>query len=247
MIGMFETYIQQVQQLLKRVQHEGAENIKKAAKKVAQAISHEGIVHVFGCGHSHILGEEVFYRAGGLAPVRVIFHEPLMLHEGAVTSSSLERKNDYAKTFMENEEIRPEDVVIVISTSGKNPVPIDVSRYAKEQGAYVIGITSSSYRTEKSRHQSGKLLYQVVDLVLDNYIAKGDALIQHPNSPVAYGSASTVIGATIINSIMIEATTMLIEQGGTPPPVFISGNVSGADEHNQQLVNKYQKRIPLLS
>ena len=104
----------------------------------------EGIVHVFGCGHSHMLGEEVFYRAGGLAPVRVIFHEPAMLHEGAVTSSAIERKNDYAVTFMKEEDIRPTDVVIVVSTSGKNPVPIDVALYAKQQGADVIGIGSSN-------------------------------------------------------------------------------------------------------
>lgn len=245
--SVFESYIQQVQQRLERLQHEGATGIKQAAQKIAASISAGGIVHIFGCGHSHLLGEEVFYRAGGLAPVRVIFHEPLMLHEGAVTSSTLERKNDYAQTFMKNEEIASKDVVIVASTSGKNPVPIDVAHHARQTGAYVIGITSSAYKDESSRHHSGKLLYQVVDLVLDNYVEKGDAMMTHPEAEVSYGSASTVIGVTIMNSIMIEATTLLIDQGMTPPPVFISGNVNGADKHNEKLVKTFQSRIPLLS
>jgi uncharacterized phosphosugar-binding protein len=244
---MFESYLKQVHQLLEKIQSNETENIKQSAHKIAKSIDQGGIVHIFGCGHSHMLGEEFFYRAGGLAPVRAIFHEPLMLHEGAVSSSHNERKNNYATEFMDKEDIRPEDVVIIVSTSGKNPVPIDAAMIAKEKGAFVIGLTSSQYRHEASRHAKGKLLYQVVDLVLDNHIPKGDALMTHPSSPVSFGSASTIIGAAILNSVFIEVTNQLIENGHNPPPVFISGNVSGADEHNEQLVEKYQTRIPLLS
>lgn len=244
---MFESYLKQVHQLLDQIQSEEAEKIEQSAQKIVDSIEQGGIVHIFGCGHSHILGEEFFYRAGGLAPIRAIFHEPLMLHEGAVTSSHNERKNDYASGFMDKEDIRSEDIVIVISTSGKNPVPIDAAMIAKERGAFVIGLTSSQYRHETSRHQNEKLLYQVVDLALDNHIPKGDALMKHPSSPISFGSASTIIGAAILNSIFIEVTNKLIENGYNPPPVFISGNVSGADEHNEQLVEKYRKRIPLFS
>ncbi|MXQ52536.1 SIS domain-containing protein [Shimazuella alba] len=244
---MFESYLEQVHQLLKKVELKESEKIKRCATKICTTIENGGIVHIFGCGHSHILGEEFFYRAGGLAPVRVIFHEPLMLHEGAVTSSHNERKNDYAKIFMEKEDIQPQDVVIVVSTSGKNPVPIDVALIAKDRGAFVIGLTSSSYYKENSRHREGKLLYEVVDITLDNHIPKGDALMKHPSSSISFGSASTIIGAAILNSIFIETTNSLIEKGNHSPPVFISGNVEGADEHNNQLVEKYHKRISLLS
>jgi uncharacterized phosphosugar-binding protein len=244
---MFSEYIKEIHALLDTVEKEEGAKIEQAAETIVEQIERGGIVHLFGCGHSHMLGEEVFYRAGGLAPVRVIFHEPLMLHEGAVTSSQLERKNRYAQQFMEKEDIRPEDVVVVVSTSGKNPVPIDVALLAKEKGAYVIGLTSSSYAQEQSRHVDGKLLYQVVDLALDNHIPKGDAMMQHPDSFLRFGSASTVIGATMINSMMIEVVSRLIERGHNPPPVFISGNVAGADEHNEKIVDKYRERIPLLS
>ncbi|WP_028777193.1 SIS domain-containing protein [Shimazuella kribbensis] len=244
---MFETYLEHVHRLLDQVKREEETNIIDAATKIADCIDQGGIVHLFGCGHSHMLGEELFYRAGGLAPVRVIFHEPLMLHEGAVSSSQNERENDYAHTFMGKEDIRPHDVVIVISTSGKNPVPVDVAMISKEKGAYVIGLTSSQYQHELSRHHSGKLLCHVVDLVLDNHIPKGDAMMKHASSPVSFGSASTIVGAAILNSIFIEVTDLLIEKGYNPPPVFISGNINGADEHNEQIVKKYKDRIPLLS
>jgi uncharacterized phosphosugar-binding protein len=244
---MFESYLEHVHQLLDKVKQEEESNIIDAATKIADCIESGGIVHIFGCGHSHILGEELFYRAGGLAPVRVIFHEPLMLHEGAVSSSQNERENDYAHTFMDKEDIRHNDIVIVISTSGKNPVPVDVAMISKEKGAYVIGLTSSNYQFESSQHRSGKLLYQVVDLVLDNHIPKGDAMMKHSSSSVSFGSASTIVGAAILNSIFIEVTNLLIENGYNPPPVFISGNVNGADKHNEKIVKKYRDRIPLFS
>lgn len=244
---MFSEYIQEIHALLDRVERDGKASIKKGAEMMAHSIASGGIVQLFGCGHSHILTEEVFYRAGGLAPVKAIFHEPLMLHQGAVTSSENERRNDYAQQFMKNQDIQENDVVIVISTSGKNPVPVDVAMLAKEKGAYVIGLTSSAYGQDLPRHKKGKLLCDVVDLVLDNYIQKGDAMMKHIDANVRFGSASTVIGATIINSLFIETVNLLVDQGVNPPPVFISGNVDGADKHNQKLVETYRKRIPLLS
>ena len=135
--------------------------------------------------------------------------------------------------------------MIVISTSGKNPVPIDVAQIAKEHGAYVIGITSAAYAQETSRHKSGKRLYQCVDLVIDNHVPKGDALLQHPQVTVPFGSASTVLGSAILQGMFAEAVQFLAEQGITPP-ILLSRNMEGTDEHNHRLVSQYQQRIPNL-
>ncbi|MCK9912021.1 sugar isomerase domain-containing protein, partial [Microbacteriaceae bacterium K1510] len=134
-----------VKKQLEQIETLERENMLQAAKRVADCIQQDGIVHLFGCGHSHILTEDVFYRAGGLVPIHAIFVEPLMLHEGAVRSSELERKNGYAASFMGEQDIRPSDVVFVLSTSGRNPVPVDVALLAKEKEAFVIGITSLEY------------------------------------------------------------------------------------------------------
>ncbi|NAP01481.1 sugar isomerase domain-containing protein, partial [Halomonas sp. MG34] len=175
---MIDKYFSKIANLLAIVEKEELEGMSLAAKKVAEVIQNGGVVHLFGCGHSHILTEEVYYRAGGLVPIHPVLHEPLMLHEGAVRSSAFERKNDYAKTFMESQDIRNSDLIIVISTSGRNPVPVDVAKIAKSKGAFVIGITSISYSSSQpSRHTSELHLFDAVDLVIDNHAPVGDALL----------------------------------------------------------------------
>lgn len=244
---MLNTYFEKVNEILSDVLEAEHENMKKAAEKIAAAIEKGGIVHLFGCGHSHILTEEVFYRAGGLVPIRPIFHEPLMLHEGAMLSSMIERENDYASTFMEKQDIQENDVAFIISTSGRNPVPVDAATIARKKGAFVIGMTSREYSdTEASRHSSGKRLYDAVDLVIDNHSKAGDAVLTHDKVKEPFSPTSTVVGATILNAVLAESIAIMAENGFNPP-VFLSGNLEGADEHNRSLVEKYEKRIPLLT
>ncbi|MED4269112.1 SIS domain-containing protein [Geobacillus stearothermophilus] len=243
---MLDQYFQKVNERLELVLKHEKGNLKKAAYVVSEAIQKGGIIQLFGCGHSHILTEEVFYRAGGLVPIKPIFFEPLMLHEGAVRSSMLERMNDFAKNFIDHEDIRPEDVFFVLSTSGRNPVPIDVALAAKAKGAYIIAVTSLEYsKSQPSRHKSGRLLYEVVDLVIDNHSVKGDAILAHQNVSVPFAPTSTVIGSAILNAVFAEAIA-LVAENGVEPPVFLSGNIEGADEHNRRWIEKYKARIPLL-
>ncbi|WHY77347.1 SIS domain-containing protein [Neobacillus sp. WH10] len=244
---MLTQYFDIAKEKLERVEKMEKENLRKAAEMVAVTIQKGGIIQLFGCGHSHILTEEVFYRAGGLVPIKPILVEPLMLHEGALRSSQLERQNDYAEDFLTVQDIRPEDVVFVLSTSGRNPVPVDVALHAKEKGAFVIGITSLEYsQSQPSRHKSGKHLYNSVDLVIDNQSVKGDAALSYEKVAVPFGPTSTVVGAVILNAVLAEAIKIMADND-FEPPVFLSGNIDGADNHNNQLVEKYRRRIPLLS
>lgn len=242
---MIHQYFNQMTDLLETVEKEEKEAMADAAKKVAEAIQNGGIIHLFGCGHSHILTEEVYYRAGGLVPIHPIFHEPLMLHEGAVRSSDLERKNDYARIFMEEQDIRPEDVVIILSTSGRNPVPVDAAKIAKSKGAYVIGITSIAYASSQpSRHVSGERLFDTADLVIDNHAPIGDALLSHKKVKIKFSPSSTVIGAAILNAVFAESIKQMAENN-YEPPIFLSGNLEGSDEHNRKLIDRYRERVKL--
>ncbi|MEK5393919.1 SIS domain-containing protein [Margalitia sp. FSL K6-0131] len=243
---MLSNYFEIAKEKIELVEKNEMGNMKKAAEKVAEAIRNGGIIQLFGCGHSHILTEEVCYRAGGLVPINPILYEPLMLHEGALRSSELERQNGLADEFMKDQDIRKEDVMFVFSTSGRNPVPVDVAQTAKAKGAFVIGITSLEYsQSQPSRHESGKHLFNSVDLVIDNYSPKGDAALSYDKVSVPFGPTSTVVGAVIINAILAEAVKILADNG-FEPPVFLSGNIEGSDEHNQRLVEKYRGRLALL-
>jgi uncharacterized phosphosugar-binding protein len=240
---MLNNYLDKITQLIQRVQQDENEALKKSAEEIAYCIEKGGIVHLFGCGHSHMLTEEVFYRAGGLVPIHPILVEELMLHKNAVQSSKLERQNDYAKNFMNSQPIEQGDIVIVISNSGINPVPIDVAQIAKQKGAFVIGLTSLHYaQNVSSRHKDGKHLSEVVNLVIHNHVEKGDAMMKHEALPVKFGPSSTIIGAAIINGIFVEAVNIMANKG-IQPPILLSGNIEGADNYNKELTERYQKRI----
>lgn len=244
--GMYHLYFQKMKDLIDRVQENESEKIIVAAQKIAQSVQNDGIIHLFGCGHSHMIAEEVFYRAGGLATINPILYEDLMLHKGAVRSSQLEKRSDLAEQILSQTTIHPEDIFIVISTSGRNSVPIDVAEAAKKQGAFVIAITSPAYAgSQPSRHNSGRYLFQSVDLSINNHIEVGDALLRLESLDVSFGSGSTVIAMAIINGIMAEAVEMMVKNNFAPP-IFKSSNVDGAEEHNKALINKYKSRIPLL-
>jgi len=242
---MIHEYFYEIHSLLHHIEDQEYDKMMKAAQAVSETLQNEGVVHLFGCGHSHILTEEVYYRAGGLVPIHPILHEPLMLHKGALRSSEFERKNGYAETFMYDQDIREGDVIFVISTSGRNPVPVDAALIAKEKGATVIVMTSKTYSaSQSSRHKDGLHLYDVGDIVIDNHAPPGDALLSHDRMDIKFAPSSTVVGATMINSILAKAIE-IITDSGHEPPVLLSGNIDGADEHNQKLIEKYQGRINL--
>lgn len=240
---MIDNYHKAIQDLLTTIKENEKDKMHLVAEKVANSIEKDGIVHFFGAGHSHILCEDVFYRAGGLVPVNPIFDTNLMLHNGALKSSRLERMTGYAKTFMDSTDIRPGEIVFVISTSGRNGVPVDVAMLAKEKGACIVGITSLEYSmSQQSRHPSGKRLFEVCDIYIDNHCPKGDALLLLEGFAMPFAPGSTIAGAYIIQTILSVAIKIMIDKGLTPP-VFLSGNLEGGDEHNNKLIEKYKNRI----
>src|SRR5690606_19095096 len=100
--------------------------------------------------------------------------------------------------------------------------------------------------SQPSRHVSGKRLYDAVDLAIDNHSPIGDAVLNHKKVDVPFSPTSTVVGATILNAIFAESIALMAEANYTPP-IFLSGNIEGSDEHNKSLVSKYETRIPLLT
>lgn len=239
-------YFTKLQALLRLIAEREAESMERAAQAVADAIAADGLIHFFGCGHSHLLCEEVFFRAGGLACVHPILDSGLMLHEGAVRSSDLERMAGYGSLLVRRHRILPHEVLVVISTSGRNPVPVEVAQYGREQGATVIALTSIAYsQSQPSRHASGMRLCDAGDIVIDNHIPPGDALLSVEGFGVPFGPASTAIGAATIQQVLARAVALLVERG-VEPPVFRSGNLDGADAHNMALVARYRGRVPAL-
>ena len=108
----------------------------------------------------------------------------------------------------------------------------------------IVALTNVNYSKQiTSRHSSGKRLFELVDVILDNHGDIGDACCSIEGIEQKVGPSSTVVGATMLNTIIFEVTRKLIEQGIEYPPIFYSANIDGGDQLNQQLFKKYEKVI----
>lgn len=239
-------YLNTVTALLQRVHDEQLPTLNAAATRIAECISTGGLWHVFGTGHSQLLAAELFYRAGGLVPVNAILDLPLSVMVNARRSTWLERVPGYAEQLLQDEPVHAGDVVLVISNSGRNAVPIEVALAAKARGATVLALTSIQFsRRVGSRHPSGKKLLDCADLVFDNYGVDGDAAVRIPGCPSAVSATSTVVGSALLQALA-AATVAELQRRGHPAPVWQSANGEAGDLSNAAYIAQYQGRIKRL-
>jgi uncharacterized phosphosugar-binding protein len=240
----YETYLSKLESLIDELRGQDRE-IEAAAEIIADCIANDGIVHVFGSGHSHMMAEEVFHRAGGLWAFNAMLDINLTGF-GSLKPGAVERTEGYAKVIATSFDVKAGEVVIIVSNSGINPVPIELAMDAKALGAKTIAVTSKeAYASAKSRHSSGKKLSDVVDLTVDSRVPAGDAIVQLDGMEAKVGAASTALGAALMNALVVEASAKLLERG-VQPPAIVSMNVPGGDEKNAALQEKYGSRLRML-
>ena len=239
-------YISALQELLEHIKVQQVEAIRHAGILIADALQAGGIIQTFGSGHSHMVAEEAFYRAGGMVPVNPILDRRLLFLDGALESTMAERQPGYAHEILQREEVTSKDVAILISNSGRNAVSIEMALELRSKGLKLIAITNvNQSRQSASRHASGKRLFELVDIVIDNCAPVGDAVLPLPGqySNQHIGPTSTVAGAAIINSILIEAAAQMLRRQ-LPIPIFPSANVDTFDEGVlETLLERYSDRI----
>ncbi|MFN7208809.1 MAG: SIS domain-containing protein [Aggregatilineales bacterium] len=217
-----------------------------AVEIMTEAARSGGRILIFGSGHSHLLAEEGHYRAGGLACVVPILHTALMLHEGAVLSTLTERQTGMAAALLTRYQPCQRDCLVIISNSGVNAVPVEMAQAAQQHGMRVIAIVALAYAQQAPRSANGVKLIDVADIVLDNQGQAGDALIALENVPIKVGPSSTVVGAFLLNGLLVEVAARLAATDPAAPPIYLSANMPGAAEHNRRLVEEWQKSNPHL-
>ena len=238
-------YLLSAQELLGRVAITQRESVAQCVKLFTDALASGKMIHTFGTGHSHLLAEEIFYRAGGLAAIYPILDERLMLHKEVVKGSQNERLPGLAQELVDKHPIANGDVVIVISNSGGNQVTIDLVKLAQSLGAKVIAVTSINHATSKSaRSSAAEKIHQLADVVLDNSGVVGDASVRVAGSPMSAGPTSTVIGGALLQSIVVGTVAECLKRG-IEPEIFLSSNLAGGDENNAAIFDKYRSLIDL--
>lgn len=239
-------YVSGVIQKITQAVETQAEKLEQISQRLVGSVERGGILHVLGSGHSHMIAEELFFRAGGPLFVSPILDPGLMLHNGANKSTRLERLTGYAEAILEDVDFRGHDVFLVVSNSGRNALPIEAVYYAKERGVFTVSISSFAHsRSVDSRHPSGKRLFEITDIALDNCGEIGDAQMALDGLDERYGATSSAVGIVLVQTLISMTIEALVEKG-VKPPLMRSANLDGADEQNQKHIQKYLERIPLL-
>ncbi|HET6855948.1 MAG TPA: SIS domain-containing protein [Streptomyces sp.] len=231
--------------LLHRVRDEEADNITAAGAAIADAVAAGGRLFAFGAGHSSLAAQDVVYRAGGLALMNLLAVPGVVGVDvmPATLGSALERVDGLASAVLDSSPAASGDVMVIISLSGRNALPVEMAMNARALGLTVIGVTSVAYAKEtKSRHKSGTFLKDHCDIVLDSKIAVGDAELTAEGVEAPFAPASTVVTSALMQAVMATAAGDLAGRG-IEPPLLRSGNVDGGHDWNGRIMTEYGDRI----
>ncbi|PVE08139.1 SIS domain-containing protein [Streptomyces scopuliridis] len=231
--------------LLQRVRDEESAHVAAAGTAVADTVAAGGRLFAFGAGHSSLAAQDVVYRAGGFAVMNLLTVPGVVGVDvmPATLGSALERVDGLAGAVLDSSPARAGDLLVIISLSGRNALPVEMAMNARALGLKVIGVTSVAYATETtSRHLTGTYLKDHCDIVLDSKIAVGDAELTADGIEAPFAPASTVVTSALMQAMMAAAAEELVERG-IEPPLLRSGNVDGGTEWNGRVMTEYGDRI----
>ncbi|GAA2357661.1 SIS domain-containing protein [Streptomyces carpaticus] len=231
--------------LLRRVQDEERAAIGRAGALIADTVTAGGKLFVYGAGHSALPAQDIVYRAGGLALVNLLAVPGTtgVNVNPALLGSALERVSGLAQATLDASPAHTGDLLIVISLSGRNSLPVEMAAHARTRGLRVIGVTSLAYTEQtEPRHPTGTFLKDHCDLVLDSKIPVGDAALTSRRIGAPFAPASTVVVSALLQAVMADTAGKLTEQG-VEPPLLRSANVDGGQEWNESVYATHADRI----
>ena len=237
-----KSYATKINSLLKKIIKEEGFKFTKCAKLIRNSYKKGGQLYIFGTGHSRLLGEEAFHRAGGFAAACPIRDDNLSFQKGAKNATQLERTPLIAKKALDKYKLTSKDILMIVSNSGVNHAPVEAALIAKKKKIKTIAITSVKFSKKAPLSDLKKRLFEIVDIYIDNQIPAGDSIISIKNFSV--GPASTITGSFILNSILIELAFMLKNEKIFP--FYISSNMPNASINNNKLEKKFKKINPHL-
>lgn len=220
--------------------------IDDAVAAVTDSLEAGGVVQAFGTGHSEAFAMEIAGRAGGLIATNRIALRTLVLRGdrkvAELGGAEFERDPNVGENLLALFDIQPNDIFMIASNSGVNGSILGIALAAKTRGHKVIAVTSMDHTMKVTpKHPSGKRLSEVADIVIDNLAPFGDSTMQLEGG-IGVGAVSSLTAAFIAQRITIGVAEAMRRRGKTPP-VYISANIPGGDEHNRALEDLYGERI----
>ncbi len=243
----WQQYFQIMNEVVDKAYRTQGENLMKAAEILAECTKQDGLIHMFGCGHSGLVTEDVFWRSATLANVHSIFESAVSGINEITKTSYLEKVEGIGRVIAEYNRLAPPDVLVCFSNSGNNAGTVDMALAAKEKGLPVIAFTNVTYADQlTTQHSSGKKLKDIADVVIDNCSLIGDAAVKLDGLDVKVGATSTIPVVYMLAALLVQTCDNLLKQGITPD-VYYNGHLAyerdDVKEHNDALVNKYYRRM----
>lgn len=236
---MLRKYEKNILELIHKFTESQEKNLQEAASAVVDCLQRGGQFFAIGTGHSHMIGEEFYSRAGGLACIQLIAPMELTLGEHPMKSTHVERIAEYAHVIIMQYKIKEGDIVMISSNSGRNAMPVEMALELKKQGIKTIAFTNLEHSEHStSRHPSGKKLYEICDIVIDNCGCPGDASMQLEGVKGKMGSTSSIVGMYMAQSLSMMIAQEMAERN-LEVPVFLSSNVDAGDAWNEEIMKKY--------
>jgi uncharacterized phosphosugar-binding protein len=245
MTNLTAQYLHEVQSRLERLAGPIAA-IDEAVKLTTEALEAGGVIQAFGTGHSEAFAMEMAGRAGGLIATNRIALRTLVLRGGrdlsALGGAEFERDPNVGENLVSLFDVQPNDIFMIASNSGVNGSILGVALAAKARGHKLIAVTSLDHTMKVTpKHPSGKRLVDVADVVIDNLAPFGDSTMELEGG-VGIGAVSSITAAFIAQRITIGVAEAM-RLRGNKPPVYLSANIPGGDEHNRALEDLYGERI----
>ena len=230
-------YALKINSILKKISKEENKKFLQCAKMIKSSYKKGGQLFIFGTGHSKLLAEESFHRAGGYAGACPVRSDEINFSKGTDKATKLERTANVAKRALQKYKLTSKDILMIVSNSGVNHAPVEAALIAKKKRIKTIALTSYKFSKQAPLSKLKRRLYEICDVYIDNKIPPGDALVGINKMMV--GPASTITGSFILNSILVELANLLKNEKIFP--FYISVNMPGAKENNDKLVKKYKK------
>jgi len=251
--GAHQQYLAAVRRTIDRIAGEQTESIAATARLCADSILRDGLVHLFGSGHSRMAVEEMYPRYGSYPGFHPMVEQSLSNHHQVVGNNGqrqamfIENAEGLGRVMLDNFQLDPaRDVMIVISAGGTNAVPVEVAIEARRLGLTVIAITSVEHsRLSRPRHSSGRRLFEVANIVIDTCTPPGDAAVQVPGLDTPVAPSTSVANMVIINLLKADVAELLAAAGR--PPVVLTSAVLVGEERSRDLFERsyreYRERI----
>ena len=218
-------YFKKIDSLLDEILEHESNKMEETANLFYESIRQNGRIFVSGSGHSSIVAQEAFYRAGGLVSIKPIWVKSLLITEDAEMSTHLERIPGIAEATLNEHQPNNKDCLVVVSNSGRNAYGIELAITAKSMGCKTVALTSIQHSSNvESRHSCGKRLFELCDVVVDSHVPLGDASMKHPDFKEYFGPVSTISTVAIFNAVICRTIEILIENN-QHPEVLKSANL----------------------